>query len=94
MAIGAIWCLRERGLRIPEDVAIAGFNDNVPASLITPSLTTVRVPKAEMGSCAFDLFQRRDRGDKSARILIQLGSELIVRQSTDTNAQTAWELDW
>lgn len=94
MAIGAIWCLKERGLHIPEDVAVAGFNDNVPASLIMPSLTTVRVPKADMGTCAFDLFQRRDRGDKSARILIQLGSELIIRQSTDHNAQTAWELDW
>lgn len=94
MAIGALYCLRERGIRVPENVAVAGFNDNVPASLITPSLTTVRVPKAEMGTCAFDLFQRRERGDKSARMLIQLGSELIVRQSTDANAQTAWELDW
>ena len=94
MAIGALFCLKERGVRVPEDVAVAGFNDNVPASLITPSLTTVRVPKAEMGSCAFDLFQRRDRGDQSARMLIQLGSELIIRQSTDAGAQTTWELDW
>ncbi len=94
MAIGALYCLKERGIRVPEDVAVAGFNDNVPASLITPSLTTMRVPKTEMGSCAFDLFQRRDKGDTSARMLIQLGSELIIRQSTDPDARTAWELDW
>ena len=94
MAIGALYCLKERGIRVPEDIAVAGFNDNVPASLVTPSLTTMRVPKAEMGSCAFDLFQRRNGGDESARIQIQLACELIVRQSTDANVQTAWELDW
>lgn len=94
MAIGALYCLRQRGIRVPDDIAVAGFNDNVPASLITPSLTTVRVPKADMGSCAFDLFQRRDHGDRSAPKLIQLGSELIIRHSTDPDAHTTWELDW
>lgn len=94
MAIGAINCIKKSGLRIPEDIAVVGFNDNSSASLITPSLTTIRVPKSEMGTWAFELFMRRTNKDESARMLIQLDGELITRNSTDPELETEWDMDW
>ena len=94
MAIGAIRSLKEHGITIPADVAVIGFNGNTPASLITPALSTVSVPKQEMGTLAFELFQRRVAGDKTARMQIQLDGTLVIRQSTDANAASEWELDW
>jgi LacI family transcriptional regulator len=49
MALGAISGLRERGMRVPDDVAIAGFDDIRPLRNIVPSMTTVRVPVDEVG---------------------------------------------
>jgi LacI family transcriptional regulator len=49
MALGAIAGLRERGMRVPDDVAIAGFDDIRSLRNIVPSLTTVRVPVDEVG---------------------------------------------
>lgn len=94
MAIGAMLCLKDRGIRIPEDVSVIGFNGNAPGSLIFPSLSTVRVPKAEMGSLAFDLFKRRVSGDDSPHMQIQLEGNLLIRQSTDPEVDTAWDMDW
>lgn len=94
MAIGAIRSLKEHDIAIPADVAVIGFNGNTPASLITPALSTVSVPKQEMGTLAFELFQRRVAGDKTSRIQIQLDGTLVIRQSTDANAASEWELDW
>ena len=52
------------------------------------------MPKQEMGTLAFELFQRRVAGDKTSRIQIQLDGTLVIRQSTDANAASEWELDW
>ncbi|MEA5048093.1 MAG: LacI family DNA-binding transcriptional regulator [Eubacteriales bacterium] len=94
IAIGAINYLKQQNIRIPQDIAVTGFNDNSPASLIMPSLTTIHVPKEEMGKCAFEQLNRRINGDKSGRLLIQLDGELIVRNSTDPDAITFWDMDW
>ncbi len=94
MAIGAINYLKQHQIRIPEDIAVVGFNDNTPATLITPSLTSIRVPKSEMGAWAFDLFLRRINNDDSARMMISLEGELIIRNSTDPSAKTEWDMDW
>ena len=50
MALGAIAGLRGRGLRVPEDIAVAGFDDIRTLRDIVPGLTTVRVPVAEVGN--------------------------------------------
>ena len=94
MAIGAINYLKEQGIRIPQDIAVTGFNDNTPASLISPSLTTIRVPKAAMGVCAFDLLLKRINGDQNGRLLIQLDGELVIRNSTNPTAESVWDMDW
>lgn len=52
MAVGAIGALHEAGLRVPDDIAVVGFDDIPIARFLTPPLTTVRVPIAELGSSA------------------------------------------
>ncbi len=54
MAVGCLAALREAGLRVPEDVAVAGFDDIPIARYVAPSLTTIRVPIAGLGSAALD----------------------------------------
>ncbi len=80
MAIGAIAEARRRGLRIPDDVAVVGFDDNTMASLF--DLTTVRQDVGVIGSCAgrlvTDLVGNPHREPEHVRI----GTELVIRAST------------
>ena len=55
MAIGAIRCCRERGLAVPADVSITGFDDIPGAELLDPPLTTVSQPGFDMGAAAAEL---------------------------------------
>ena len=54
MAIGLLCAFRERRIRVPEDVALAGFDDIPIARYLTPPLTSVRVPIDELGACAVE----------------------------------------
>ncbi|WP_345383980.1 LacI family DNA-binding transcriptional regulator [Pseudonocardia yuanmonensis] len=64
MAIGAMECLKARGLRVPEDISVVGFDDLPMSALLTPRLTSVRQPAHEMGYRAakvlFDLLEGND----------------------------------
>ena len=62
IAIGAIQAARARGLRVPEDLSIVGFDDVEHATIVTPELTTVRQPLAEMGRTAVSLLDPAARG--------------------------------
>lgn len=55
MAIGALKGLREAGLRVPQDVALVGFDDVPAASVIEPTLTTVRQPIERLGCMAVEV---------------------------------------
>lgn len=78
LAIGAMREVRRRGLSIPDDVAIVGYDDvSVASELITP-LTSVRQPMREMGAAAADLLLS---GDGAVRHIV-FQPELIVREST------------
>ncbi|BAL90722.1 putative LacI-family transcriptional regulator [Actinoplanes missouriensis 431] len=55
MAVGALATLRERGVRVPEDISVTGFDDMPIARDVTPALTTVRLPLVEMGERAMAL---------------------------------------
>jgi len=80
-ALGAVRISRERGLRIPEDVSLVGFDDLFVASYTSPPLTTVRQPKRQMGQMATQiLFRLLDGEDNPNTIRVQ--GELIVRGST------------
>lgn len=55
------------GLRIPEDVSLMGFDDMPTCELITPPLSTIRVPKVEMGEYAADILHRRILEEREGR---------------------------
>jgi LacI family transcriptional regulator len=81
MAVGAIRAIREHGLRVPEDISIAGFDDNVYAAFISPALTTVRRPIAQISKeGAIRLLQSIDRKEYRPET-VYLKTELVVRDS-------------
>ncbi|MDH7487061.1 MAG: LacI family DNA-binding transcriptional regulator [Anaerolineae bacterium] len=82
MAMGAIQRLRAEGLRVPDDIAVVGFDDIPSAALFEPPLTTVRQPALEMGRiAAHKLFQLIGREIESFESIV-LPAELIVRASS------------
>jgi LacI family transcriptional regulator len=82
MAIGAMQAARERGLRVPDDLSIVGFDDLEEAALVTPALTTVRQPLAEMGRMAVSLLLRLLDKQRVETLRIELATKIVVRDST------------
>jgi DNA-binding LacI/PurR family transcriptional regulator len=81
MAAGALRALRAAGRRVPEDVAVVGFEDSAVARYAQPPLTTVRQPIEEMGRQATRLLMGRMAGEAGGMHLV-LDTELVVRAST------------
>ena len=81
MAVGAIGVIRSRGLRVPEDVAVVGFDDFSISAWSGLSLTTVRNPIDRLVKSVVDLLQRRGADPTKAEETIYLDAELIVRNS-------------
>ena len=82
LALGCLAALREAGLRVPEDVALAGFDDIPIARYVTPALTTIRVPIAALGSAALDALARAvEAPDSQASPTVVMPVELVVRRS-------------
>jgi len=79
LAIGAIQCAQRLGLRVPQDLSITGLDDMEIASIVTPALTTVRFPIAEVGTQAAHHLLERMRG--AAPRCIELPLALVVRES-------------
>ncbi len=82
LAVGALRALREVGLRIPEDVSLAGFDDIPQGSLISPALTVVSQPAYEMGVSAAESLISRVAGKyrgKPREIVFDTG--IIIRES-------------
>ncbi|WP_090820817.1 LacI family DNA-binding transcriptional regulator [Paenibacillus sp. yr247] len=82
IALGAMKFLLEQSVRIPEQVAVVGFDDIDFAAMFSPSLTTVRVNTEEMGTQAFSLLDKLIRQEPNIENPKQLVPKLIVRQST------------
>ena len=82
MAIGAMKAIREAGLRIPQDVAVVGFDDIPAAQLVTPALTTIYQDQEGMGRKAAQLLIERLEGRAPAQGLnIEMAFELHIRES-------------
>lgn len=82
MAIGAILTLQEAGYRVPEDVAVLGFDDIPEATIVRPALTTIAQHPREIGQrLAQALFSRIQNGEIATRRLIESSYKLIVRDS-------------
>lgn len=81
MAVGAYRAIHELGLRIPEDIAVASFNDISVARFLNPPLTTVRLPAEKIGENAVDLLVERLAGrDLAKRVILE--SKIVWRSST------------
>ena len=85
MAVGALIAARERGLRVPEDLSIAGFDDADVARIAWPAITTVRQPVFEMAVTAADMLIAQLDG-AAPRMRVDHPHELIGRGSTAARA--------
>jgi LacI family transcriptional regulator len=81
MAIGALRALRESGLRVPEEMALTGFDDIPIARYVTPALTTVNVAIAELGRRAFEMLLDEINGRSSNQRREKFPTRLVVRES-------------
>ncbi|HVU77052.1 MAG TPA: LacI family DNA-binding transcriptional regulator [Gaiellaceae bacterium] len=82
VAIGVINVARRLGLSVPEDLSVVGFDDTVQATIVTPTLTTVRQPLAELGRLGVSLLMRLVEGQRLDALRIELATTLVVRDST------------
>ena len=89
MALGAMKFLRENGVRIPQQISIAGFDNIFPAEHVTPSLTTVHVDKIKMGALTAQRLIARLQNSTLAIEENVVPSKLIVRESTSAPGLTA-----
>ncbi len=87
MALGAMAALRERGVAVPGELSVAGFDDIATLRDFTPALTTVRLPLEEMGVRAAEL-ALGDDGDRAAGgpspRIVRVPAEVVIRESTVT----------
>jgi len=84
MAIGALKALREARVRVPQEIALVGFDDVSLASAVVPALTTVRQPIEHLGSMAADMLLNALNGEPEAHAPAQriiLPTQLVVRES-------------
>jgi LacI family transcriptional regulator len=82
LAVGALQAARVRGRRVPEDLSVVGFDDSEQAAIVTPALTTVRQPLAEMGRMAVSLLLRLLENQRVEAMRVELATKLVIRDST------------
>ncbi len=69
------------GLRVPGDVAIAGFDDTALGQALTPALTSVHVPRREIGRVAAGLLLKKLRGEPIETGVVDVGFSIVTRAS-------------
>jgi LacI family transcriptional regulator len=82
MAVGALHAARARGLRLPEDLSVVGFDDTPEAEAAHPGLTTVHQPLKELGRMAVSLLVRHMDDHRFEPLHVELVTRLVVRSST------------
>jgi LacI family transcriptional regulator len=82
MAVGALRAAAQAGCRVPEELAIIGYDDIELASFMSPALSTIAQPKAEIGRQATRILARRIANGHPPRSRVVLSPELIIREST------------
>ncbi len=86
VAIGAMMAIKEKGLRIPDDIAVLGFANNQYAPLFEPSLTSIEQPAFEMGQTATRLFLRQVADTEAPPVTKVLKTQLVIRNSSKRQA--------
>lgn len=92
-AIGAIKALMEHGIAVPDKVAVTGFDNLFPSSLIDPAITTVHVHRYTMGYEAVMECLRRIGDPEAEPVQKMMEAHLVIRGSSSTQAKTEWDLD-
>jgi DNA-binding LacI/PurR family transcriptional regulator len=82
IAMGAMSALEEAGVKAPEDVSIIGFDDIFFAQLARPPLTTVRIPREQLGELAFKALSRMSLSKRRMGADYRIETELVIRKST------------
>jgi DNA-binding LacI/PurR family transcriptional regulator len=81
VAMGAIAAIRAAGLRIPEDIALAGFDDVPMARYLEPPLTTVHLPTRELSLLASSMITELIQGRQPEQSQVLLNTDLVIRKS-------------
>jgi LacI family transcriptional regulator len=84
LALGALKSLANAGIAVPEEMAVVGYDDVAFASMLSPSLTSVRQPKYELGATAAELLLEEVSGFKHVHRSVRFEPGLIVRASSGT----------
>jgi LacI family transcriptional regulator len=90
-AFGAMEAIREDGLRIPQDIAIGSIDNTRESGYTRPPLTTVHIPKYEIGVLALRKVHRLIAGDETIPVKSIVYSELIVRESCGATGEMVGE---
>lgn len=88
LAAGGLLECQRRGIRVPDDLGIAGFDDVDLAAETVPGLTTVRIPRYEIGARAAAMILERIAGRDPVEKIVDLGFEIVSRGSTRSAPQT------
>ena len=80
-AVGAIDVLREAGIRVPQDIAVIGFDNRIEAKAEVPMLTTVNFPMVDLGFEAVELLIKCIEGEASRDVILQIPTRLVIRES-------------
>ena len=86
MAVGCLAAFAEAGLRVPEDIAVGGFDDIPIARYVSPSLTTIRVPYEDLARIATEELVKQIENPVRKTIKVRLEAELVVRRSCGAKA--------
>ncbi|KAA3656928.1 MAG: LacI family transcriptional regulator [Chloroflexi bacterium] len=84
MALGAIHAIQDAGLRVPEDIAVVGYDNEELAALVRPSITTVSLPRYEIGQAGARLLKKLINREIDDSEELKIKGELIIRQSCGT----------
>jgi len=87
MAMGAIKAVKAHGLRVPEDVAVVGFDNIQFSEIFEPALTTMAQPLLEMGKRSMELLLKQIKGEPLTKKQLVLDTKLIIRDSCGYNKQ-------
>lgn len=82
MAIGAMLAIKEKGLKMPKDIGLVGFNNEPVVNLVTPRISSVDQPAFELGKTAAKLFIERMHNENMDDVELVLKPKLVVRESS------------
>ena len=82
MALGCLHALRKKGLRVPEDIAVVGYDNFDIAPYFSPPLTTVNIPAYEMGRTGIRILIDKIEGKEPEKKLMELPAKLVIRDSS------------